>query len=134
MNNRVHKDQSKKPFGLALAIMLFFMAVSIVSMGGPGFYLYTFGEGIAESIFGPGMLGRVHGDYYWPIAVWMGLIWPLGAFIIWCAMYLHKIDKGWSLGKYLLFPSALLAWDVVLSILFRLGAAAQSASSWVDVY
>ena len=119
---------------LVLAITLLFVVYNFVTMGAPGYYLYGIGNSVAESIFGSDILGRVHGDYYWPIQIWMGLLWTIGACIIWCAMLVHKKDKRWSLGKHLLFPSALLAWDIILSTLFRVGAAAQSASSWIDVY
>lgn len=108
---------------LVLMLTLLFIVFSIVTIGAPGYYLYAIGNGIAELISGPEILGSIHGDYYWPIQTWMGILWPVGACIVWCAMLLHNRDEPWSFKKYLLFLSVLLVYDVALSVVFRLGAA-----------
>ena len=117
---------------IALAITVILMVTNIVTIGGVGDTLFALGDGIAIAIVGDS-LGEVHGDYYWPIAIWMGLVWPVGALLIFYAMVRRRRSKCRSLWIYFLFPFYLLALDVGLSVVFHVGAASISPEFDIEV-
>jgi hypothetical protein len=117
---------SRIPIWIALTLTVGLITYNVVTLGGLGFYLYAIGDGIADFILF-GSLGRLHGDYYWPIAIWMGISWPIGAFVIWYALSRYWRMKMRPYRRCLLFVCALLVFDVLLSGAFHIGAAMQSA-------
>jgi hypothetical protein len=117
--------QSKIAVWIALAITVGLVLFNLVTFGGLGYYLYAIGDRLADSLFF-GSLGRVDGDYYWPIAIWMGIWWPIGAFLIWFVLFQYLFKQLRSFWKYCLFVCTLLVFDVLLAGAFHVGAASLS--------
>ncbi len=116
---------------VAVVLTLVTMLINTVSLGAVGDILFDFGDGVAIAIFGD-LLGDVHGDYYWPIAFWMGIAWPVGALLIFYAMARRQRGRRWSIGMYAFFPVCLLVLVVGLSIVFHVGAAAISPEFYIE--
>lgn len=110
---------------VALAVTLVVMAANLATFGGVGDILFAVGDAITGAIFGDS-LGDFHGDFYWPISIWMGLAWPVGALLIYHLMMRHRAGKRWTSNQYLLFPACLFVLLVILSAAFRFGAATMS--------
>lgn len=110
---------------IAIVLALLLMVANIVTLGGLGSLLFTLGDGIAIAFFG-NALGDIHGDYYLPIAVWIGLAWPVGALLIFYAMLRYQQAQNDSMWLYSLLPVFLLILDVALSLAFHVGAASLS--------
>lgn len=116
---------------IALVITVILMVANIVTIGAVGGYLFALGDGIAVAVVGD-LLGDVHGDYYWPIAIWMGLVWPAGALLIFYAVVRRRRSGRRSLWTVCLFPLYLLALNVGLSVAFHVGAAAISPEFHIE--
>jgi hypothetical protein len=120
-----HSATTNESFGkrlLILPLILFLLFVAnFLTMGMPGYALFTLGDAIARAIFGTNALGYIHGDNLLPISMMMGFAWPIGAFVAWAGLFAHKAGRPWSMVKVLFFLLALLAWDVGLSVYYHLG-------------
>lgn len=110
---------------VALPVTLVVIVANLATFGGVGDILFSAGDGIAVAIFG-NALGDFHGDFYWPVSIWMGLAWPIGALLIYYLFMRHRAGMPWSLNQYLLFPACLFVLLVVLSAAFHFGAALMS--------
>jgi len=110
---------------IAVVLALVVLLINIVTFGGIGELLFAVGDGIAIAIFGSA-LGEIHGDYRWPIAIWMGLVWPVGALLLFYSVVWLRRSKRRPLWNFSLFALYLLALDVGLSVVFHMGAASLS--------
>lgn len=110
---------------IALAVTLVVIVANLATFGGVGGILFSVGDAIAVAIFGTA-LGEFHGDFYWPVSIWMGLAWPVGAMLIYYLMMRHRAGMRWTLSQYLLFSACLFILLVVLSGAFHFGAALMS--------
>lgn len=110
---------------VALAVTLVVMVANLATFGGVGDILFSAGDAIAGAVFGSA-LGDFHGDFYWPISIWMGLAWPVGALLIYFLLTRHRAGMRWTPTQYVLFPVCLFVLLVGLSVAFHMGAALMS--------
>ncbi|WP_046689768.1 hypothetical protein [Leptospira santarosai] len=101
-------------FGIIACIILSFLG--FFSMGAMGFGLYYLVFPISKSLFPhPDSLS---GDWVWPTAIYVGLLWPFG--FIFGAIIVHFLEGKGRPNKilYFLYIPILWLWAVILWLHF----------------
>ncbi len=116
---------------IAIGVALFSIVFNLVTFGELGYFLYAIGDGVA-SFVSMGSLGRIDGDFYWPIAIWMGIWWPIGAFLIWFLMFQTRSGQVRTFRRYPVFVAAIFVFTVMLAGVFHVGAASLSTDYVIE--
>jgi len=104
---------------IAIGIAIVLIAINTPLMGLHGVLVFIVGDQLAMALF-----GKLHGDNYWPIGIYMGFLWPPGIPISYIVAARISIPNLWSLFpvlcRVLIFIFLLSVWIVVLSTAFHL--------------
>lgn len=120
LNGNTAKSK-KRDSGLwiAIGIAVILMAVNTPLVGIHGILLFIAGDQLAMQL-----LGKLHGDYYWPIGLYIGFLWPPGVPISYVIATRINIPKVWGtlpgLFRAFIFIGLLYVWTAILSTTLHL--------------
>lgn len=117
---------------IALFVALAAVVVNLVTMGAVGAELYALGDGIARWMLPSLDAMHVHGDYRWPISIWIGIAWPVGGLATWYVLFRTRIAMSRSIWRFPAFVLSLIALAVLLAALFHIGGALISQDQAIE--
>ena len=104
---------------VAIGLAVILTAVNVPLVGIPGIPVFIVGDQLAMLF-----LGRLHGDNYWPIGLYMGFAWPPGIPVSYAVASSLNVPKSWSsypsVFRTLVLLGLLYAWIAILSTAFHL--------------
>ncbi|HNP71622.1 MAG TPA: hypothetical protein PLO33_04715 [Kouleothrix sp.] len=108
-------------FWFALGAALLSAVGGMMLLGLPGALIFAVATPVITLLFGAGALDALPADSYWPIAIFITLLWPPSIVAGYLLAY-RRLAGATAMRRHASFVAVLAVWGLVLSVaMFLLG-------------